>query len=191
MNIEQALSIAIAVSALTAAIIFAVKTPKKNWFKPTVQSNDTPKEWAPVYNWKEKLKLLSLNFCWMIPVLVASRYMPKLGSDLSFYCSQTLEISHLNWYLTGLLITTVLIFIAMAGYAGFYWKKVFQHAQYPLPEQKVWTPQQIITGNKAKRRAKLIMIVLGVLSLLFIVCIIMLGGLITGFDMPKAMAAKC
>ncbi len=191
MNTEQIISWAIALAALTLAIVVVIKTPKKNWLKSKEDPKDQQQSWAPEYTWREKLTMMGKHAGWAIPLIIGFQYIINLTKAPSFLCGETWGILH--WYgsILGMVLLMLLLFLGGMAFQWVYWQKVLRHEQYPLPGQKVWKPQKVISGAAALRKAKLFMGLSVALGFAFLVCMVTFFFLIQGMVNPEAMAAKC
>lgn len=190
MNIESILSWAVAVAALTAAIMVAIKTPKKHWFKQP--ANAEPNQaWAPEYSKQEKWRLLGKHSLWIMPLMIGMQWLSNGMSQKAFLCDQTWGLSHGRWILSGLLLLMFLIFTIGLVVQWFYWQKVRRQGQFPLPGQKVWKPIKIITGHAAQRRAALFMTLIFCLGMGFLVAVAGLYFAMQGLISADVLAAQC
>ena len=191
MTTEQILSWAVVVAALTAAIIVAIKAPKSTWVKKLPVSKDHSEDWAPEYTKQEKVKLVGLQLLLIVPFFILIHYLKKIDLQWHFFCGQTWGVSHWTWYIAGILMVIMLVFLSGIIYQTLNWLKVLRHGQCPPPGQKVWKPQTIIRGDAAKRRAKLFLVLLVGLGMVFMVCLVVLLVVLQGLVTPEALTAKC
>ncbi|WP_223787649.1 hypothetical protein [Marinicella meishanensis] len=190
MNVESILSWAVAAAALTAAIVVAIKTPKEKWFNPKTQG-DPNQAWAPEFTAKEKRAHMAKHGLWLVPLMIGLQLLLRALNKKNLLCEQTWGLSHWHWFIAVMLLLLLAVFIGAVVFNWLYWQKVRQSEQFPLPGQKVWKPQRIITGQAAQQRAKLYLSVLACLGLAFMVCVAVLFYLIQGLITPAALAAKC
>ena len=127
-------------------------------------------QWAPQYSRGERLKLLAFHGAWALPLFLLTQFVffPWFETFVETApCRRAGPFSALEMLIYGIFVglpgSFVLVVLAIEGRHSL---RVWQLAQHPLPDEKVFKPTRYVYGRRARLR-----------PLLFLLVILMVTGL--------------
>lgn len=116
-----------------------------------------PVTYAPLYSKTERIKLVAIQFCWLIPSFLFFRFyfLPRFNEFAQHSeCHEIGSINGARVLFFGIFVGLPLLLAAsLFLLEGFRSIRAFKVAQYPPPNEKVFKVTRYRYGRSAKRRA--------------------------------------
>ncbi|MCW3107700.1 MAG: hypothetical protein JWQ09_2206 [Segetibacter sp.] len=174
MNTNQIIICTVLFTILAAAIYSFLKTPPEQRFSKPIERIEGL-EYAPLYSNSERLKLLVIHVCCLIPCFLFSQfYFFPTFKEFSEHaeCHEIASINGVKLVFFGLFVGLPLVLaFSLFLLEGLRSIRAFKAAQHPPPNEKTFT----LTPYKYGRAAK-VTATIPFLFILFLLCFCVWGG---------------